>query len=395
MRLHSSTRLFAALLSLALAACSADGGGSTIPDAGSTDGSLLPDSSASDAAIDATSDAGPGDAGLDASPDAGPSCMCPTLPTRCSPPPSGDPRFTPDLDGTYGEQLLSLVACADTRIQLAIYSADWSCLLEAIRARLAETPGLTLEVVTDDDQCPVVAGSRGCALSIFDGNPQVTVVDDARSRLMHHKFLVADGTRAWLGSANFTQQSFCRDVNDGLILTQPALVQGLVDEFNRFFVDGAFGPVPTAEPIVAGPYSLYFSPQTPVDSPSRWFDDLITRIDASTGWIRVMIFALTRSEISDALIRAKDRGVSVRVLVNPRFGAEAAVDALRTAGIEVREASVHAKVLAMDGRFVATGSANWSAAAWANDENSLFIDDPAIALSYEARFDLTWADATP
>jgi len=359
-----------------------------------SDTSVPPDSATLDASVDAAPDAAPTDSGMLLS-DAGPSCSCPVLPTTCTAPPSGDPRFTPDLDGSYSDPLLSLVECANTHLELAIYSADWTCLLEAIRARLAEAPGLTLDIVTDDDQCPLVAGSRSCALSIFDGDPRVTIVDDARSKLMHHKFLLADGTRAWLGSANFTQDSFCTDVNDGLILTEPALVQGLEDEFNRFFTDGMFGPVAATDPIVAGPYSLYFSPQTPVDSPSRWFTDLVARIDSSTGWIRVMIFALTRTEISDALMRAKDRGVAVRVLVNPRFGSEPAVEALRTAGVDVREAAVHAKVLVMDGRFVATGSANWSAAAWANDENSLFIDDSSIALSYEARFDLAWAGAAP
>jgi len=394
--MHSPNARLWLLVSLAACgalACSAENGTVMVHDGGG-DSATPVDGSMPDAFVDGGVDSAM-DAAMDSGTDAGPSCVCPTLPTSCTPPPSGDPRFTPDLDGSYGEQLLSLVACADTSLHLAIYSAEWSCLLDAIRARLDEAPSLEVQIVTDDDQCPLAGGVRGCALAALDGHPRVTIVDDARSRLMHHKFLVADGSRAWLGSANFTEQSFCGDINDGLILTEPALVDGLDAEFDRFFTGGMFGPVPPTDPIVAGPYSLYFSPQSPVDMPTRWFTDLVARIDSSTGWIRVMIFALTRTEISDALIRAKARGVAVRVLVNPRFGAEPAVEALRTAGIDVREAAVHAKVLAMDGRFVATGSANWSAAAWQNDENSLFIDDAAMALSYEARFDLSWAGATP
>lgn len=393
-RFSSRVALMILLSVVADLGCSAEHGTSMMPEAG-LDSATPTDSSVVDGATDAGADTSVADTAVDSTVDAGASCSCPVLPTTCTPPPSGDPRFTPDLDGSYSDPLLSLIACADSSLHLAIYSAQWSCLIDAIRARLDAAPSLQVEIVTDDDECPLVSGVRGCALSALEGNPRVTIVDDARSRLMHHKFLVADGSRAWLGSANFTEQSFCGDVNDGLVLTDPALVTGLDTEFERFFADGMFGPVPAADPIVAGPYSLYFSPETPVDAPSRWFTDLVTRIDGARLWIRVMIFALTRTEISDALIRAKARGVSVRVLVNPRFGAEPAVEALRTAGIDVREAPVHTKALAMDGRFVATGSANWSAAAWANDENSLFIDDSSIALSYEARFDLSWADATP
>lgn len=387
-----SHRLLTSLVLTLSAACSAEHGTVVVTDGGVD--ALDVDSSMPDGGSDAELDSGL-DSAVDTGVDAGPSCSCPVLPTSCAPAPAGDPRFTPDDDGSYGEQLLSLVACAETSLHLAIYSVEWPCLVAAIQARLDAAPGLEVDIVTDDDQCPLVGGARGCALSALEGNPRVHIVDDARSRLMHHKFLVADGARAWIGSANFTEQSFCGDINDGQILSEPALIGALDAEFMRFYTDMMFGPVPSADPVVAGPYSLYFSPETPVDAPSRWFDDLVTRIDSSTGWIRVMIFALTRTEISDALIRAKARGVAVRVLVNPRFGTEAAVEALRTAGIEVREAPVHAKVLAMDGRFVATGSANWSAAAWANDENSLFIDDASIALSYEARFDRVWAATTP
>ena len=108
-----------------------------------------------------------------------------------------------------------------------------------------------------------------------------------------------------------------------------------------------------------------------------------------------MVFVLTRPEVRDALIAAQARGVAVRVLVSSRFAGEPVIADLIAAGVPVRQTTVHAKVLVVDGERVLTGSANWSAGAWANNETALFIDDLGLASSFEADVDRTWTSASP
>ena len=122
---------------------------------------------------------------------------------------------------------------------------------------------------------------------------------------------------------------------------------------------------------------------------------MIASIEGATSSVEVMIFAWTRTEISDALVAAAARGVTVRGLVAPSYADDAPAQALLAAGVDIRVASVHSKVMIIDGATVVTGSANWSENAWSNNENSLWIADGAVAGAYLAHFDGVYAGADP
>jgi len=113
--------------------------------------------------------------------------------------------------------------------------------------------------------------------------------------------------------------------------------------------------------------------------------------DARTT-IRVQMYTLTLQEVVNALVRAKRRGVDVRIIVdrgqlhqdrNDSFR----VASLASAGVPVLVDSVpglmHNKVMVIDGETVLTGSFNytWSAEHW-NAENLLVLHDPALAGEY-------------
>jgi phosphatidylserine/phosphatidylglycerophosphate/cardiolipin synthase-like enzyme len=286
---------------------------------------------------------------------------------------------------------MDVIACAETTLHVAIYKSEWDCLLEAMLTRLEQDSDLVIEIVADDRECPLAAGSRGCSLSILEDHPRVTIVDDQRSLLMHHKFIVADGARVYVSSGNLSRVSFCTDFNNSLVVDQAEIVAAYEAVFQRLFTEGDFSPVPAEEPVSGGVYSVYFSPETPSSDPSGWFNDLVAAIDGATTSVDAMIFALTRTEVSDALIAAHGRGVAVRLLTSPRFAGEGAVTSAAAAGVPVRTDNVHSKILVVDGQLVVTGSANWSAAAWGNQENALFIDDADVAADFTVEIDRAWA----
>ncbi len=346
-------------------------GGQVVVDAGS-DAGALPDS-------------GPPDGGP-------PPCACPTFPDACTVPAANEPTFTPDADAMLG-QLFDVIACADTTLHIAMYEALWPCIGDALRTALDRNAELTIQIVVDDDNC--AAGA-----CFFDDLPtdRVTVVRDARSAYMHGKWVIADGTRVWLGSANFSERSMCVDHNNAIVVEQPeaGTAGGIVTRYEEVFAalfGGAFGP--SAQPVVtSGEYSVYFSPESPTTQPPQWQDDIIAAMDAATTRIDVMMNAWTQTAFSDALIAAHERGVTVRVLVSSLYASDAPAQAALAAGIEVRRANIHDKLVVIDDS-VFTGSANWSENARSNNEDVLRVDGAAVAALYAAEMDRIFASATP
>lgn len=69
---------------------------------------------------------------------------------------------------------------------------------------------------------------------------------------------------------------------------------------------------------------------------------------------------------------------------------------LKAAGVPVRcdrtPAHMHHKFAVIDGRFLVTGSLNWTrAGVLENCENVLVLDAPAVAGRYTAQFNALWA----
>ncbi len=336
-------------------------------------------------------DAGFADA---ATPDAGsaPSCECPDLPSQCTTPLVDTPMFTTGLD--MQSNLLGLLACANETLDIALYELDWTCITDAIATRLEQAPGLQVNLVIDDDQCPRdQSGKLTCAVRTLEDHPRVNVVDDARSRYMHHKFWIVDAQWVWMGSANMTETSFCRDFNDAIILDNPGIIASYQSHFDVLFDEGRFGPLPRVAPTLAGPYTLHFGPQTPLSAAPSWHESLLSALDGAEQSIDFSIFALTREDVSAAIIAAQARGVIVRGVINHRYATNNAATALKSAGVPVKKDSVHSKLLIVDTASVATGSANWSSNAWTNNEESLWINSTTTAAIYRAQFEQVFEGA--
>jgi len=127
---------------------------------------------------------------------------------------------------------------------------------------------------------------------------------------------------------------------------------------------------------------------------------LIGLINSANESIHVMIYSFTLDQLADGLIKAKLRGVDVKVLVEKGRAYErgSEVPRLVKAGVEValdsNPASMHNKVMIIDGKITVTGSYNWSwSAENKNDENLIVILNPEVARLYEAEFKSLWSYA--
>ena len=167
------------------------------------------------------------------------------------------------------------------------------------------------------------------------------------------------------------------------------------------FVDGAFRPVGATD----------FDPATTADVPTQTFvtPDLAVPLEpirAATGSIRLAGYTFASERVADALARAVDRGVDVRVLVDdaPVGGVTRrqtrALDRLVDAGVDVRALGgeraryeyQHAKYLVADDTAIVL-TENWKpsgAGGHANRGWGVVLRDPATATALRDVFDADW-----
>ncbi len=120
---------------------------------------------------------------------------------------------------------------------------------------------------------------------------------------------------------------------------------------------------------------------------------LIKALDAARARLDAAVYRVTAPAVLDALARACDRGVRVR-LVLERDPVNADVEL--PGCVEVRwddnPRLMHHKFAIVDGRIVWTGSANWTSGSLYHDANdALRIESPRLARAYELEFEEMFA----
>lgn len=144
-------------------------------------------------------------------------------------------------------------------------------------------------------------------------------------------------------------------------------------------------------------------------SPDEGSEHLVIKvIDSAHSEIRMLSYSFTSAPVTQALLRAKKRGVDVKLVADEKNNgaqdrsgkARAALSALVNAGVDVRTIRVypihHDKVVIADGETVELGSFNYSdAAAHKNSENVLVNwKNPALAKVYLQHFARNYSRST-
>ena len=130
---------------------------------------------------------------------------------------------------------------------------------------------------------------------------------------------------------------------------------------------------------------------------------VVHQIDGAKSELLVQGYTLTSAPIIQAIGRAKDRGVNVKVILDrvneqKRYtGATYLLNHGINPLIDDRVAIAHNKVVVIDGQHVVTGSFNFTRAAQGkNAENVLLIsDDPTLAATYAANWQRRAAVSRP
>jgi len=122
-------------------------------------------------------------------------------------------------------------------------------------------------------------------------------------------------------------------------------------------------------------------------------------IDGARRELRIQFYNFTSPPIAAAIVRARQRGVDVAVLLDRISPCQrgAAADQVKDAGIPVAiDGAVriaHNKVAVIDRDRVIEGSFNASVAAMSNAENTNLVISPAVAEAYRAQWILRAAQS--
>lgn len=162
---------------------------------------------------------------------------------------------------------------------------------------------------------------------------------------------------------------------------------------------GEFAPPQrlVVEPVSGEWYRLYFtSPQYPDEPASRvntTAQGLIQVINAAQRSLDIAIFELDLPEVGDAILAARNRGVSVRLVTDSdELEISDTLARLQKAGIPIvgdeRSPLMHNKFVVVDGQAVWTGSWNFTANdTYRNNNHALYIQSPQLAQNYATEFD--------
>ena len=296
--------------------------------------------------------------------------------------------------GAMAKALESFMQKTQESLQLAIYgihNQDWFLRLLSkladqglpIRAVVDQSDGASNEWIPDNFtyrdtyQLPKAIGENHVVPdSNQDGSPRVGTI-------MHNKFLVRDRQAIWFASANISHTCLGSEynANNALIIESAQVAQFFEDEFRQMYSQRRFSSQKAQNGQQKGirfsdqsTLEVFFAPQ---DAPL--VTAVVPAIEASKEEIAIAMFYLTDKNIEKALIRAHERGVSVRVLLDATAAAHPSSihRSLRSAGIRVlvenMGGKMHMKTAVIDGRHLLIGSMNWTKSGDRSNDESLIV----------------------
>ena len=157
-------------------------------------------------------------------------------------------------------------------------------------------------------------------------------------------------------------------------------------------VNGTLSAHAATEGLNVEVLGVYFAPSPNLAS------SIVRVIDESEHEVLVQAYGFTHNGIAQALVRAHQRGVIVRVLLDKKSQSSNrfVIDVLAGADIDVREDGKHAiahnKVMVIDQSIVITGSFNFTnSAVTRNAENFLVLRSLDLAQKYRSQWQNHWA----
>ncbi len=275
-----------------------------------------------------------------------------------------------------GDNLKAIVKAAiknaKTSISLMIFSLTDYEIIDLLKEKADDGKGVQVLVICDAQATPDIEWKLGS---------NVTLCKRRDKGLMHQKLLVIDHSQTYLGSTNFTRESFMLHANL-LIGIDSAPLAAMIEKKAYSIQKKEKWKAPVIKISELGvkrekrALDFYFLPDEPVA-----LDRLIKTIESAKKSLKVAMYTFTHPKLAQALIDAHNRGVTVEVVMDNDSAKQTSRKVFLqlkrekvNVALSARAGLLHYKFVIVDDELLATGSANWTKAAFTtNDDNICFI----------------------
>lgn len=259
----------------------------------------------------------------------------------------------------------SAIGSAKKSVLLTVYSLTDPQIIASLRTKSQQ--GVDVRVICDAKASPYIDSKLG---------PHIHTTRRFGPGLMHQKILVIDGSQSWIGSANMTTESLRMHGNLVAGIDHPAFASTLTSKANTMTIEGETTPFPYQTFLMGGQkVELWFLPDN--KNAIHRLKDLIRSAQKT---IRIAMFTWTRHDLAQEVINATRRGVKTEVVIDHYSGKGASakvVKLLSKNGINIRLSSggplLHHKFLYIDGNLLVNGSANWTRAAFKQNDDCFLV----------------------
>ncbi|MEI8366023.1 MAG: phospholipase D-like domain-containing protein [Parachlamydiaceae bacterium] len=298
--------------------------------------------------------------------------------------------------GLYANQLnddltqlfSSAINEAKDSVLLVVYSFTDKEIIRSIKNKSDQ--GVPIKVICDAKASPYIDSKLGS---------KVNVTRRFGPGLMHQKILVIDRQKIWIGSANMTAESLRLHGNLVCSIDSAFLAEEIIAKADTLHVEGH--STPQFKQIVnigQQPIEMWFLPDN-----KNGALRLKSLLRAAKKTVRVAMFTWTRYDLAKEVIAAARRGVDTEVVIDHYSGkgsSKHVVEMLHTQGVNVRLSRggplLHHKFLYIDEAILVNGSANWTKAAFTQNDDC-FIVMHGLTLEQNkkmhALWDVIWAEA--
>lgn len=307
-----------------------------------------------------------------------------------TPPLSNNPvvLYANQLEDDLTHMFTSAIGQAKESVLLIVYSMTDKEIITSLKAKGEE--GVPVKVICDAKASPYIDSKLG---------PMVQVTRRFGPGLMHQKILVIDKQKVWIGSANMTTESLRVHGNLVCGLDDIQIAEEVMAKGDTLLVEGKSTPQSNLLVDLGGqPIELWFLPDNKNGSLR-----IKRLLRSAKKTARVAMFTFTRNDLAKEVIAASQRGVKTEVVIDHYSGKGASkqiVQLLRTQGVEVHLSRggplLHHKFLYIDDDILVNGSANWTKAAFTqNDDCFIIVHRLTLEQNKKllALWEVIWADS--
>lgn len=321
--------------------------------------------------------------------------------------PYGGNKVTPLIDGdAIFASAKEMVDSAKDRVRVEMYDLND---LEMVNTLIDATKrGVEVKVILDPSVNDIESDKRANINKLMEDNGiEMIQFPNSGNQNDHIKLLLVDGTKAMVGGMNWN--TYSRNNHDANVTIEGPAVK----YYESHFVEGwnySGGPridpstvEVEAESIPKAGDAEVKGVRTNGKLDSSYKRNVQETIRGAKKSIFTEMYVLSSEDIVNDLIDAKERGVDVRVILDPHNAYTGwspngkTFDTLKKAGVDVRWYKVeptqrmHAKWTVVDGEETLIGSGNWSHKGFnTNRELGADIKDKETANVFEEQFRYDW-----